>query len=286
MVDPKVWDEVPDQEVVPAEVAAEIPKSTGGQSNTNITEHNQVGVLVLEQGSAGVEVVNATAIAVVLAFATALTLPLVVVVTSNVGEEVVGPPDELLAKEHHEGVDGGLFSQLRKFMDELAKTRGLLLASAGNKNHVTLHVASGLVVLAMRHLPAEVRDKQSRVNDPADNVVVKLGGGEGAVAAFVSQNPETRSEETLQEGIQAPKNEAYRVRGDRLGRHEVVEEVEGGCQASYVTEDIAKAQEAVAFKTMLGDGIPNVLDGVVGNLEGVAVGVDQLSIVDALGGVE
>lgn len=172
MVDPKVGNEVPDQEVMPAKVVAEVPESTGGQSNTNVTEHNQVGVLVLEQGCAGVEVVDTTTIAVVLALATALTLLLVVVVAGNIGQEVIGPSNELLAEKHHEGVNRSLLGQLGEFMDELAEASGLLLASARHEDHVTLHVAGGFVVLAVGHLPAEVGNEQRGVNDPANDVVV------------------------------------------------------------------------------------------------------------------
>lgn len=243
-----------------------------------------MGVLVLKQRSTRVEVVDTAAVTVVLAFATALTLLFVVVVAGNVGQEVVGPSNELLAKEHHKGVDGSLLGQLGQFVDELAETSGLLLASARNEDHVALHVASGLVVLAVGHLPAEVRDKQRGVDNPADNVVVKLGGGESTVAALVSQHPETSSEKTLHEGIQAPESEADWIRGNILGRHKVVEDIEGGSQAGDVTEDIAKTKQAVALKAVLGDGIPNVLDSVVGNLERVAVGVHQLSVRDLAGG--
>lgn len=66
------------------------------------------------------------------------------------------------------------------------------------------------------------------MEDPADNVVVQLGGGEGLVAALVSQDPETGAEETLHDGVQAPEDEAERVRGDVLGCDKVVEEVECG----------------------------------------------------------
>lgn len=176
MVDPEVGNEVPDEQVVPAKVGTEVVESTGGQSDTNVTEHDQVGILVLEERSARIEVVDTAAIAIVFALAPALTLLLVVVVASDVGQKVVGPSNELLAEKHHEGVNWSLLSQLRQFVDELAKTGGLLLASAGNKDHVALHVTGGLVVLAVGHLPAEVRDEQSGVNDPADNVVVELGG--------------------------------------------------------------------------------------------------------------
>lgn len=222
---------------------------------------------------------DTTAVPVVLALATALTLTLVVVVAGNVGQEVVGPANELLANKHEKGVDGSLLGQLRQLVDELAETASLLLAGAGHKDHVTLHVASGLVVLAVGHLPAEVGDEQSRVDDPADSVVVQLGGGEGLVTALVGKDPETSTKETLHEGVETPEDEANRVGGDSLGSYKVVKEGEGGGEAGHVPQDISQTEEAVTLEAVLWDGISDVLDGVVGHLKGVAVGVDQLAIV-------
>lgn len=222
--------------------------------------------------------VNAAAGPVVLALATALSLALVVVVASDVGQEVVGPADELLADEHEQGVDGGLLGQLGQLVDHLAEAGGLLLAGAGHEDHVALEVAGGLVVLAVGHLPREVWHKQGRVQDPADDVVVQLGGRESLVAALVGQDPEAGAEEALHEGVQAPEGEAERVRGDVLWRDEVVEEVECGGEAGHVTEDIAHALDTITLEAVLGDGVADVLDGVIWDLEGVAVRVDQLAV--------
>lgn len=283
VVNPKVWQEVPDQHVVPAKLVDEEAEHSGSQTDTNIAENNQPGILLLEQRAARVEVADAAAKAVVLALATALTLALVVIVTGDVGQEIVGPADKLLANEHKQGVDGSLLSQLGQLVDKFSKTSGLLLAGAGHKDHVALHVAGGLVVLAVGHLPAEVGDEQGRVDDPADSVVVQLGGGEGLVTALVGEDPETRTKETLQEGVQSPENEADGVGRNGLGGDKVVEEGEGGGEASHIAQNIAHTEKAVTLEAVLGNGIPNILDGVVGYLKGVAVGVDQLAIV-LLGG--
>lgn len=285
MVDPKIGDKVPDQEVVPAIVGAKIIQNSAGQGDTDVTEHNQMGVLVLKKRSARIEVVDTATITVVLALATALLLSLVVIVASNVGQKVVGPAHKLLGHKHHQSKDGSLLGELTQFVDHLTETASLLLASARDKYHVALQMASGLVVLAVGHLPTEVGDEQSRVDNPADNVVVELGGGEGAMAALVSQDPETCSKETLEESVQTPEDEADWVRWDGLGSDKVVEEVEGGGQASAVTEDIAQTKKTVALKTVLGNGIPNILDGVVRDLERVAIRVYQLSIVDLGSGI-
>lgn len=287
VVDPEVGQEVPDEHVVPAKGVDKVAEPSGSQADTNIAENDEPGVLVFVQGAGRVEVADTAAEAIVLALATALTLALVVVVASDVGQEVVGPADELLADEHEQGVDGGLLGQLGQLVDKLAETRSLLLAGAGHKDHVTLHVAGGLVVLAVGHLPAKVGDEQGRVDDPADGVVVQLGRGEGLVAALVGEDPKAGAKEALQEGVQAPEDEADGVGGDGLGCDKVVKEGEGGGEAGHVAQDIAHAEEAIALEAVLGDGVPDVLDGVVGDLEAVAVCVDQLAIVLLVGrGVE
>ena len=163
-------------------------------------------------------------------------------------------------------------------MDHLAHAGGLLLAGAGHKHHVALQVAGGLVVLAVGHLPGEVGHEEGRVHNPPDNVVVQLGRREGIVAALVGKDPQASAEQALEEGVQTPEGEAYRVVGNVLGSDKVVEEVEGGGQAGSVTEDVSHAEEAIALEAVLGDGVTELLDGVVRNLEGVAVGVDQLAV--------
>lgn len=57
-----------------------------------------------------------------------------------------------------------------------------------------------------------------------------------------------------------------------------MEEVEGGGQAGDIAENVVEALDGRAFETMLGNGIVDVLDGVVGDLELVPVGVDQLTV--------
>lgn len=279
MVDPEVRKEVPDQHIVPAKLVDEQAEYSGGQADTNIAEDNEPSILLFKKRAARVEVADTTTETVVLALATALTLALMVVVAGNIGEEVVGPANELLAKKHQKGVNGSLLCQLGQLVDKLSETASLLLASAGHKDHVALHVASGLVVFAVGHLPAKVGDEQGGVDNPTNSVVVQLGWGEGLVTALVGKDPETSTKETLHEGVKAPKNEADWVGGDSLGGDKVVEECKGSGEASHVPQDVSQTEEAITFEAVLGNGISNILDGVVGNLKGVAISVDQLAII-------
>lgn len=286
MVDPEVRDKVPDGHVVPSKGVAEVVESGAGKDEANIAVDDEDGIAVLVQGAEGVEVVDTAASAIVLALATALTLALVVVVAGDVGQEVVGPSDELLHDQHEERVGGSVFSQLRHLVDQLAEAGGLLLASARHKDHVALHVAGGGVVLSVGDLPAEEGHQEGRVEDPTGEVVDRLGVGEGAVAALVGNDPETGAEEALQDGVEGPETSTNGRGGDELRGDIVVEDVEGGGQAGHVAEDVAVALESRALEAVLGDGIADVLDGEVGHLELVAVGVDHAAKVFGLGGVD
>ncbi|KAK5635523.1 hypothetical protein RRF57_011235 [Xylaria bambusicola] len=246
--------EVPHEKVGPAKVVAQIDKDRDGDGETKVAQKDQLGILGLVQRAARVEVVDAIEQAVLLALSSTLRLALVVVVASDVGQE-------LLTEKHDEGHDWGLFAQLRKFVGQLAETGGLLLTSLGYEDHVALHVAGSLVVLAVRNLPAK---------DPANSVVEDLGRAESLVAALVSQNPHTGAEQTLDKCVEGPEQGPHGRRGDVLWGHVVVEEVEGGTQTHNVAGNIVEARGGGSLIAVLGDGITNILDGVVGDFEFVA----------------
>lgn len=201
VVHPEIGNEVPDEHVGPAEGVAEVDEGSGSQANAQVAQQDQLGVLGLVQGAAGVVVVNAGEEAVLLALAATLTLALVVVVAGDVGQEVVGPADELLADQVNQGDDGGLLPELGQLVGQLPHAARLLLAGLGDEDHVALHVTGGLVVLAVGDLPAEVGDQQGRMQNPTDGVVQNLGGAEGLMTALVSKNPGAGAEEALHEGV-------------------------------------------------------------------------------------
>lgn len=278
MVDPKVRDKVPDGHVVKAKLLDEEVQSGTHQTDTNITQDNELSIAVLVKRAAGIKVVDTAAETVVLALATALLLTLVVVVASNVGHEVVGPADELLENKHDQSEDGGLLSEVSKLVGHLAETSSLLLASSGNKDHVTLHVSGSLVVLSVGDLPAEVGDEERRVEDPAGDVVDKARVGESTVATLVSDDPETGTEKTLENSVDSPETSAGGSARDVLGGHIVVPDAKGGSKKDNVAEDVSVSLESGALEAVLGDGIVDLLDGEVGNLELVAIGVKHNTI--------
>lgn len=284
MVDPEVRDEVPDEHVVPAKVGSEEVESSAGENEADVAQDNELGILCLVEGAAGVEMVDSTAEAVLLALAAALTLALMVVVASDIGEKVVGPANDLLGNEHGKGEGRGVLGELGELVDHAAETSGLLLASARDEDHVALHVAGCLVVLAVGDLPAEIGDQERGVEDPASHVVDEAGVGKGTVATLVGNDPEAGAKEALEDGVDGPEGASGEGAWDVLGGHKVVEDGEGGGEVDHVAGNVGVALESRALKAVLGDGITDVLDGVVGRRELVAVGVDELAV-GGLGGV-
>jgi hypothetical protein len=171
VVHPQVWHKIPHGHVGPAESVAKVGKGTGGNGKTNIGKDNVLGVLVVKDGGSGIEVIDAAAGTVLLALAAALTLTLVEVVASDIGHEVFGPANELLAKEVQQGIYGSLFAKLAELVYHTSSAGGMLLAGSGQKNHVALHVSGSLVVGAVGELPAEIWDKKSGVKKPAGQII-------------------------------------------------------------------------------------------------------------------
>lgn len=170
--------------------------------------------------------------------------------------------------------DGRLLGQLVELVHKLRDAGGVHLAGFRHKDHVLLHVARGLVVLAVRDLPGEVGDQEGGVADPPDGVVDDFRGRESLVSALVSQDPQPGAEETLDYGVHRPERRTSWCRGDIGGRNEGVEEVEGRSEAGEVAGDVVETEGRVALEALLGDGPDDVAHGVVWELELIAVGVD------------
>jgi hypothetical protein len=142
------------------------------------------------------------------------------------------------------GDDGGFLAQFAELVDKLAPPRGCLFPGCWHKDHVSLHVSGGLVVLAVRDLPAEVRHQQGRMQHPADAVIENLGLAEGLVAALVCKNPDAGAEEALQHRIQPPEHSSYGCRGNIARSHKRVEQVKGCGQGGKVAEDVVEARDS------------------------------------------
>ena len=210
MVDPEVRNEVPDEHVDPAELVAKKVQDSTGNRDAEVTEQDQLLILPLVQRARWDEVVDTTAETVVLANTLALGLLLVLVMASDVAEDICRPADELLSDEVKERGDRGILGELVELVSELAKTRSVDLFCGRVEDHVTVKIAGGLVVLAVGDLPRKVWDKKCRVKDPANRVVDGLGRRERLVTALVCKNPDTSAEKTLKESVASPESSTNR----------------------------------------------------------------------------
>lgn len=113
------------------------------------------------------------------------------------------------------------------------------------------------------------------MEDPADGVVEGLGGRESLVTTLVGNDPEAGSEQALEDGVESPEASSNGGRGNVLGSNEVVAEDEGGSDADNVAGDVVETSGSRALEAVGGDGLTDLLDGVVGDLELVAVRVEQ-----------
>lgn len=153
MVDPEIWKPIPDEHVGPAEFLSERKERGQSDSNTEIAKQDELRVLCFVQWAVLVEVVDAREPSILLALATTFALVLVVVVAGDIGDQVQWPSCDLLSNQVQQARNWCLFGQLMQLMSKLANSRSIFLSSFWHKDHITLHVASGLVVLAMRYLP-------------------------------------------------------------------------------------------------------------------------------------
>lgn len=112
MVNPKIWEEVPDEHVGEAKLLDTHIEERSNDSETDIRVDNQVDVFVLIQRAAGIEVVNSSEPTIFFALSSSLGLTLVAVVSSNVRNKVQWPSEQLL-KDHVQCSNNG--SLLSKF---------------------------------------------------------------------------------------------------------------------------------------------------------------------------
>lgn len=191
-----------------------------------------------------------------------------VLLASDVGEEVHNPAKELLEKNVPKSKDGGVLGSL----GDVSNGKELLLG-LGNKNHISLKVTSGLVMLTMRNSPGVVGDKKSRMKDPADNIINSLRVTEGTMTALVSQNPAAGTKKTLYKAIDNPSNNSKRNPGDQMevGMGSVGKET----NKKHISSNIREGLDVRALITLRRNRVKNLLNGELGNDKGLTVGVDR-----------
>ena len=193
MVHPEIRQEIPDSQVGQAIVAAHDEQNRRGDEKTKVREQDQIFILLLEQWAAWQEVVD-TAISVLLANALTFGLLSMVIMTSHIGEQIGWPAAELLGDHYANGVNRRLLQQFVHLVDREASGLSMFLPSSRCEDHVSLHVASRLVMLAVANLPAEIGNEKSGMQNPSYGVVQDFAGRERLVTALMSQHPQAGGE--------------------------------------------------------------------------------------------
>lgn len=219
--------------------------------------------------------VHAGEVAILLPLPTTLGLTLVIIVTSHIRHEIHGPPKQLLEEEIQGSQERRFLEQFTQFLHSPTERRGVFLSRLGDEDHITGEVAGSFVMLAMRNLPGEIRNKQEGMTDPADGVVERLGRRKRLVPALVSQHPKSRPGHTLESRIQRPQNNPRGQIRNSLGGDEGVAEEEGRREQGYVARDIVQTGGRGSLEAVRGDGFSDLLDCVIGDFKFIAVRVEQ-----------
>lgn len=118
--------------------------------------------------------------------------------------------------------------------------------------------------------------------DPTNSIVEDLGRRESLMTAFVCHDPESGAEKTLHKGVQSPQSRAEVHIGHGFWSHIIVEDIEGCAKQEEISGDIRQACDRGAFIAVSRNRIANLLDCVVGDLELVAISVDQFCVLGFL----
>lgn len=204
MINPQIWQDVPHKEVRKSKVLSHPVEDAGGDQEPNIAECDEFCIFRLIQRTRWVEVVDAIAEAILLPFSAPFALSLVAIMPGHIRDQVGRPATKLLVDKVEGSSEGCLFGELVELMQKVAISRSIIFSCLRHEDHVSLHVARRLVMLAMRDLPGEVWHQQSRVTDEADDIVENLAGRERLVSAFVSHDPQPSAEKALHESVAGP----------------------------------------------------------------------------------
>lgn len=275
VINPEIGNEVPHKHVRPSKPLAQSKEDTANDEKTNIGQDDQFGIFLLIQRAGRVEVVDAPSHAVGLAFAPTLALPLMVVVSCHIADQISRPAAKLLVNQVQDCRDRCLLGQFRHLIEQIAKPGCKNFSRLGHKHHVSFHVAGAFVMLAVGDLPGEVGDQKGRVANPTDGVIQRLARRKGLMTALVCKNPDAGSKKALDESVECPECSPCGHRRHVFGGDELVSEVKGNGQRNDVASNITQSSDSRSLKAMLWNSFMDVTDSVVGKGERVPERVDQ-----------
>lgn len=252
VVDPEVRDGVEEEDGGDVKDLSGLVQGSEGDGEAKVGNGNEDGLVGTENGTGGVEVADVEETAE----GTNLTL-LAALASGGVEEEVHLPSEELVADEVDKLEDRGVLEKLVKVDAAEQGLLGGLGLSGGNESHVLLHVAGEAVVTVVRELPGEVGNEEEGVEHPAD-AVVQLGVlGKGAVAALVTQDPDTGADESLKEAIDHPggtADDGVLDPGD-VGESSPDEGRDHGIVAEYIVEGRPQGGLKAVSRNGVSDGL-------------------------------
>jgi len=147
------------------------------------------------------------------------------------------------------------------------------VAQVRHEGRVLLDVARGLVVRAVRDLPAVVRHQQERVQEQAHDVVELAALAERPVPALVRQDPDPREHEALDHRVGRPCDAAGVLVRDVL---DVGRDVDEDGDVEVVAEDVGHGAQRRRLEAVRRDRVVDHLHGVGRQLEDVAVLINVL----------
>lgn len=263
VVDPEVGLAVHQEHHLPADHGRGEVEAVADNGETDVGDEDVDGLAGAEDGAGGLKVADAEPAALAL---------LAGGTGGGVEQEVHLPAGELVENELDELDKGDVLEELAVEVEVGKAALLAVLLGGGDEGHVLLHVTGEAVMAVVRELPGEVGHHESRVEDPANDVVEVLVLGEGAVAGLVSQDPDARQDEALEVAIEGPgktADDAVVDLGD-VGEGSPAK----GAGHDEVAEDISHRVEDGWLEAVGGDGIA----------DGLNVGIlDHLGLEHAIG---
>lgn len=269
VVHPEVGDHVVENHVPATDHLSANNEEGNHGSNASIAEHDQWQLLLLEERAvlAKVEVRD-------------LRDSLVVLLSSQVGEEVSWPAEKLVLDADPQSDNWGVLSEVGQLhglnLGVLALVRlDPALTLVWHESSILVDVASSLVVGAVADAPAVEGNEEEGVHDQAHDIVEALVLAEGTVSALVCQNPDTGEDEALEDRVGCPGGPTRVDVGDVL---DVGGGVAEGGHVEVVANHVGHGAEDGGLEAVCWDGVVNHLHGVGGQLKDLASLGDVLSL--------
>lgn len=131
-----------------------------------------------------------------------------------------------MKQKRQERINWRVFGIFCDVLHGFANALGIGKSCIGNIRSIGRHVSNTFVMVSVRYLPREVRNEESGVKNQSKTVIEDLGWGECHVTTFMCENPDTRTEKSLEESVQSPESKTQRVVRYVERSNEVVEDVE------------------------------------------------------------